>query len=69
MKVGDIVKHDPAGSFKAILEDWGWVPDFKTGVVVEIEKKEALVYYIDDNLKTPVHDIRWFPLDQLKEII
>lgn len=68
MKPGDIVKHDPTGNLKVILEDWGWVPDFKTGVIVEVKDEEALVYYIDDNLKTPTQDIRWFPLEQLKEI-
>ena len=41
MKVGDLVKHNPAKSthpsMKKIYRDWGHEPAFKVGIVVAIE--------------------------------
>ena len=39
MKVGDLVKHNPANSpnpaMKSIYNDWGHQPDFNVGLVVD----------------------------------
>tara|TARA_Y100001938_G_C8079088_1_gene427970 strand:- start:1701 stop:1925 length:225 start_codon:yes stop_codon:yes gene_type:complete len=70
------VSHEPKGeakgTLKKIFEDWGWMPDFSSGVIMEIEEKDdetyAKVYYIDTNLKKPSPSIDWYPLRQLRSL-
>ena len=72
LKVGDLVKHRPEGSFegvgKQLFEDWGWLPDFDSGVILEVTKDKACVFYTDINLNPQPTDIRWFPTNELKRI-
>lgn len=74
MKVGDLVRHEPRenaeGAIKKIFEDWGWMPDFSSGVILEIKENDggdyAKVYYMDINLAEPSPSVDWYPLGQLR---
>ena len=72
LKTGDLVKHNPEGSYegasKEIFEDWGWVPDFDSGVILEVAKDKACVFYTDINLNPQPTDINWYPMNELKRI-
>lgn len=51
---------------KKIVEEWGWMPDFSMGLILEVNLLSAQVYYLDDNLRTPAEEIGWYPMDQLE---
>lgn len=72
MKVGDLVKHSPEGSVEGItediFEDWGWMPDFCAGIILDMEEDRARIFYIDVNMSPQPPVINWFPLNELKAI-
>jgi hypothetical protein len=76
LRVGDLVRHDTKekadGTLKEIFEDWGWMPDFSIGIVMDIKENDggnyAKVYYMDINSKDPAPSIDWYPLVQLRNL-
>ena len=72
MKAGDLVKHDPAGKasgeLKHIFEDWGWMPDFSSGIILEVRGDHALVHCLDDNVSSPYFKTEWYELSQLRSL-
>ena len=70
MKVGDLVRHSPEGSVegvtKSVFEDWGWVPDFCAGIILDVEKDKACIFYTDMNLTPQPAVIDWYPLNELE---
>ncbi len=71
LKVGNLVAHDPrddSDGVKELFEDWGWMPDFESGIILEINDDYALVYFADINLKAACFDIGWYKMLELKEL-
>ena len=72
MRAGDLVKHDPTGgaqtSLKDIFEDWGWMPDFCHGIILEIKGDHALVHCLDNNTTVPYLKTDWYEISHLRHI-
>ena len=68
MKVGDLVKHNPARSnhptVKALYEDWGYASDFKSGIIVVIQGEFAMVVPSKNALNKPA----WYQHEELEVI-
>ena len=66
LKVGDLVKHNPAKStveaVQRIYTDWGHKSDFKAGIVVKTKDSFAQVLASDSTLKKPV----WYEATELE---
>lgn len=64
-KKGDLVEHMPykakAPALKAIYEDWGHKPDFKTGIVISTRQDFALVLPNGANKKPA-----WYQQEELE---
>ena len=70
LKIGDLVKHvptleDSSGLKNVLLEDWGWLPDFEYGLVMDVQEKLFLVYHFS----SLGNEICWYPNDQLSRVI
>ena len=72
MKVGDLVRHEPKGfaesELNKVFEDWGWMPDFSCGVILEVRDESAQVHYIDNNVSPPQPGNGWYRLVELRFI-
>ncbi len=67
MKVGDLVKHNPARSnnptVKVLYEDWGYNSDFQAGIVVVVKEVFALVVPASDHSRPA-----WYQHEELEVI-
>lgn len=69
LKVGDLVKHVPileesSGLNNVLLEDWGWLPDFEYGLIMDVQENLFLVYHFS----SLGIDICWYPNGQLSRV-
>ena len=66
LKTGDLVRHVPtaktaSGLSDILLKDWGWLPDFEYGVVLDVQENLHLVYHFS----SLGPEVCWYPSNQL----